>query len=40
LSDGADAERRRRIRRSTILLVLLVAAVYALSIALSVIKSP
>jgi hypothetical protein len=39
LSDGADAERRRRIRRSTILLVLLAVAVYALFIALSVQKS-
>jgi hypothetical protein len=40
LNVGADAERRRRIRRSTILLVLLAAAVYALFIALSVSKSP
>ena len=39
MSDGADDERQRRIRRSTILLVLLAVAVYALFIALSARKS-
>jgi len=40
LSEAGDDERRRRnIRRSTILLVLLAFAVYALFIGLSIMKS-
>jgi hypothetical protein len=39
LSTDADSERRRRIRRSTILLALLAVGVYVLFIALSIHKS-
>jgi ABC-type lipoprotein release transport system permease subunit len=38
LSAGTDDERRRRIRRSTLLLALLAVGVYVLFIALSVRK--